>query len=102
MARELHPIDITRYPELLQLIEEMQARQTPRALQHNNETVAVLVPAKSKKKQTRLAQPRRKNVLTEDDALFQLIGIGRSGLSDVSANTDKYLAEAYLTRTKHP
>ena len=102
MARELHPVDITQYPELVQLVEEMQASRQPRALQRDSEIVAVLRPARAKQKQTRPAASRRKKVLTEDDPLFGLIGIGRSGLSEVSANTDSYLAEAYVPRTKHP
>ena len=42
----------------------------------------------------RRPSPRGKT-FTKDDPLMSLVGIGRSGLSDVSENKHKYLAEAY-------
>lgn len=38
--------------------------------------------------------------LTKDDSLFDLIGIGRSGRTDISANKHKNLAEIYLSHHK--
>ena len=38
---------------------------------------------------------RRAKVFTKEDALWRLVGIGRSGKADVSENKQKYLAQAY-------
>jgi hypothetical protein len=55
MAKELPSTDITTItsvPELLQLVEEVQATRTPRVLVREREELAVLMPVK------RAANPR--------------------------------------------
>ncbi|HEY8283980.1 MAG TPA: hypothetical protein VIJ28_06300 [Chloroflexota bacterium] len=59
MATEPRPIDITNMPELARLADEVRAHNRPVALQRNQETVAVLMPAK------RVARPRRIKKPTE-------------------------------------
>lgn len=75
MASELTPIDISHLPELAQLAEDVQRTRTPRLLRRGDEDVAVLTPTPPTRPRRRTARP-----VTEDDALFQLIGIGRSGI----------------------
>ncbi len=95
MASELSPIDISTIPELAQLAEEVRTTRQPRVLRRGNEDVAVLSPLSPAPKQRRT----RGRVLTEDDPLFDLIGIGHSGgPGDVSANKHRYLAEAYRAK----
>jgi hypothetical protein len=84
-------IDISRIPELLQLVQEVRRTNEPRILQQDGEDLALLSPVRPKTRSQAKAQP-----VTSEDALFRLIGIGHSGKGDISANTHQYLAEAYL------
>jgi hypothetical protein len=52
MAKELKPVDISHTPELLRLVEEVQATRTPRVLVREREELAVLMPVQ------RVANPR--------------------------------------------
>ncbi len=73
MARELEPMEISHTPEVLRLAEEVQRTRTPRLLRRDTEDLAVVSPA---------PKPRRTRgrILTEDDPLFGLVGIGDSGI----------------------
>ena len=75
MASEMQPIDSASIPGLDHLVDEVQRTRQPRVIRRNNEDVAVLSPAGP-------ARPRgtRGRVLTKDDPLFGLIGIGDSGI----------------------
>ena len=93
MAKEKTPkrIDISRIPELLTLAQEVRSTNEPAVLQQDREDVAMLTPI------TPVAKRRARGKPTSaDDPLWKLIGIGHSGKGDVSENTHKYLAEAYL------
>jgi hypothetical protein len=114
MAREANSIDLSTAPALAQLGEEVQRTNTPPSVRRDGEEVAVLVPARRTrvrrgtavddqtgegKKTPSTARPRRRGQpLTSDDPLFRTIGIGVSGVPDVSANKHHYLAEAYLNK----
>ena len=74
MARERIPVDISNDPELIRLTEEARARRASLVFQIGSEDVAILTPTHSESRRT-----GNKSV-TEDDALFQLVGIGRSGI----------------------
>ncbi len=93
MAKELKSLDITDTPELLRLAEEVQATGKPQVLVRESEELAVLMPVP--KKRSRKGKP-----LTEDDPLFRLIGIGRSGIpGGVSGKKHEYLARAYQSHS---
>ena len=95
MANESQPIDITTIPELAHLVDEVQRTRRSRVIRRADEVVAVLSPVAPAPKKRRT----RGRVLTEDDPLFALIGIGHSGgPGDVSANKHRYLAEAYQAK----
>ena len=44
MSRHVTPIDISNIPELLNLVEEVEATKTPRELRRDNKPVALLTP----------------------------------------------------------
>lgn len=93
MDERLQPIDISNQPDLVRLAEEVRSTRRPRLLRRKGEDLAVLAPAQLRQQRT----PRGK-LFTEDDALFRLIGIADGpddGVTDVSENVDKYLADAY-------
>ena len=93
MARALKRIDISRYPELLKLVEQARSANEPVMLHGDKEDVAILRPLKRPAKQ-RIPRGRPTSA---DDPLWKIIGMARSeGPGDVSENVDKYLAEAYL------
>ena len=102
MARELRPIDISNSPELLRLAEEVAATQEPRVLQRESEDLAVLMPAPLKKKRALRGRPvLRGKPTTGDDPLWNIIGIAEGpddGITDVSENKLKHLAEAYTAQ----
>ena len=91
MAKELKPLDITSDPELLRLAEEVRNSGESRVLTRADEELAVVSPMKSIRRRR-----AKKGPFTKDDALWDIVGIGRSeGPTDVSENKHRYLAEAY-------
>ena len=44
----MQPIDISKMPELLDLVKEVEATKTPRELRRNDKVVAVLTPVSEK------------------------------------------------------
>jgi hypothetical protein len=96
MAKEKTPkrIDISRMPELLMLAQEVQRTNESAVLQQEREDLALLSPVRPKKRSQTKAKP-----VTRDDALFRLIGIGKSGIpGGVSGKKHEYLARAYRPR----
>lgn len=89
MAKAMQEVDISDQPEVLRLVEEMRESHEPRLLKRDGEDLAILMPAKSKRR-----SPRGKP-FTRDDPLWNLAGQGASGLGDVSENKHKYLADTY-------
>lgn len=89
MAAEHDPIDISDRPELLRLVEEMEASGKPCVLQRDGKDVAVLRPALA-------FDEREPRPMSEGSPLWRIVGASRSeGPTDVSADKHKYLAEAY-------
>jgi hypothetical protein len=94
MAKEPKRIDISQMPELLHLAHEVQSTNEPAVLQQDSEDLALLSPVRPKKRSTTKAQP-----VTSEDALFRLIGIGKSGIpGGISGKKHEYLARAYRPR----
>jgi hypothetical protein len=91
VATEPKAIDITNLPELARIAQEVRDTNEPCILRQGDEDLAVLMPARSTKKKRRRTQP-----VTHDDAIFRLVGIGRSGIpGGVSDKKHEYLARAY-------
>lgn len=96
MAKELASIDISGMPDVLRLAQEVSAAGEARVLSREDEPLAVLTPVRRRRRRSRA---RKTGMLTEDDALWNIVGIGRSlGPTDVSANKYKYLAQVYDAR----
>ena len=94
MAKEPRHIDISSIPELLKLVQELRQTNAPTILQQEREDVALLSPVPAKKRAKAKAKP-----VTSEDALFRLIGIGKSGIpGGVSGKKHEYLARAYRPR----
>jgi hypothetical protein len=93
MATEMSHTDVTNTPELRRLAEEVQASKKPRVLSRDNEDLVIVQPLAP----TRAGgtTTRRGTGFSREDSLWNIAGIGHSGLHDVSANHDKYLADAY-------
>jgi hypothetical protein len=93
MAKEKEPkrIDISDIPELLHLAQEVRSTNESRILQQDSEDLVLLSPVVPKKRAKAKAHP-----VTSDDALFRLIGIGKSGIpGGISGKKHEYLARAY-------
>ena len=86
MSSNLTPLDISNMPELLDLVEEIEASKTPRALTRDDKVVAVLSPVVQKKKA---------NQESTGDALLRLAKLGEQlqlkAPADVSSRIDDYL-----------
>ncbi|MBI4321168.1 MAG: hypothetical protein HY675_21975 [Chloroflexi bacterium] len=96
MAKELKHLDITSKPELLQVVEEVQSGDEPLVLSKGGDDVAILRPVKRSTKRV-----RRGKVLTTEDPLFSLVGIGQSSVpGGVSGKKHAYLLQAYRKQHK--
>jgi hypothetical protein len=94
MAKELKRIDISGIPELLRIAQEVRSTKQSAVLQQESEELAILSPVTPKKRSKTKAK-----AVTSDDALFRLIGIGKSGIpGGVSGKKHEYLARAYRPR----
>lgn len=91
MAQEYKSIDTNDVPEMPGIAEEGHRTKEPRVFGHNSEELAVVAPSRPARKTPSKARP-----VTQDDALFRLIGIGRSGISGgVSGKKHEALKRAY-------
>lgn len=102
MASEPQSIDVTDSPELLKLVEEVARSGQPRRLCRGGKTVAVVSPVVAAARKRPPARRRRTGLLNPEDPFWNLVGIGRSGLDDVSSNKQQYLAEAYYPDEQPP
>jgi hypothetical protein len=94
MAKEPKHIDISSIPELQKLVHEVRQTNEPAILREEHEDVALLSPVPAKKRAQTKAKP-----VTSEDALFRLIGMGKSGIpGGVSGKKHAYLARAYRPR----
>jgi len=86
MSSNITPIDISNMPELLDLVEEVEATKTPRALKRDDKVVAVLSP---------VVQKERTNQESTGDALLRLARLGEKlqlkAPADLSSRVDDIL-----------
>lgn len=99
MAKELKRMDITHKLELLQIVEQVQTADQPLILSSGSEDVAILRPLKRpERKPTVKGRPT-----SAGDPFWNIIGIAAGpddGVTDVSTNKHKYLADAYAATHK--
>ena len=97
MAEELRSIDVSDSPEILRLAQEVAESGVGRVLRTADGELAVLRPIRSPRPRKR--GHRKTGLLTRDDPLFKLIGIGASGIEGgVSERKHEFLAKAYRPR----
>jgi hypothetical protein len=86
MSNNITPIDISNMPDLLDLVEEVEATKTPRELKRDDKVVAVLSP---------VVQQERANHESTGDALLRLAKRGEKlqlkAPADMSSRIDDYL-----------
>lgn len=93
MVRKLEEIDVSSLAEISLIAEEVQRTREPKVLRKHGEDVALIVPIKPSRR--RSGRP-----LTEADPLFELIGIGRSGIpGGMSERKREALLKAHRERT---
>lgn len=98
MASEYVPVDISEAPELQKLAEAVRRTGKPHALKQGAETVAVVRPA-PKRERGAVPSRRRDRHFTMNDSLWNMCGVvDGPGPTDVAANKDKYLAQAYTSK----
>lgn len=86
-ARPIQSINVSSVPELLRIAEEVRASGRPRLLRRDDEDLAMVVPARPARR-----SPSRARAVTEDDALFRLIGIGETDVpGGISARKHEFL-----------
>jgi len=91
MAKVPKRVDIRSIPELLSLAQEVRTTNESSLLKQDSEDLALLSPVLPSSRSKTKAQP-----VTKDDALFRLIGIGKSGRpGGVSGKKHASLACAY-------
>jgi len=96
MAERLRVVDLSSHPDLDELVDEVGESRKACRIQRDGQDVAILVPA------GRPRRFRKGDPLTEDDPLWEIVGMVTSdGPGDVARNHDKYLAEAYLDKHEH-
>jgi hypothetical protein len=95
MAEELRSIDVSDAPEVLRLAQEVAETGVGRVLRTAERELALLMPVPRSRKRAR----RKDGLVTRDDSLFRLIGIGASGIEGgTSERKHEFLAKAYRPR----
>lgn len=98
-SKEIRHTEITEIrstAELLRLAQEVQTSKHPTVLTRDGEELAIVSPAKPARSKRLKGKPTSK-----DDPLWRIIGIAADPtdkVNDVSTNTNKYLAQAYLDK----
>ena len=84
-------VQITRATDIVALAEEVRRTNRPAVLQRDSEDIALLTPVRTGEEPVLAGQP-----FTMDDPLWDIVGVGESeGVTDVSSNKHKYVADAY-------
>ena len=94
MAKELKAVDMNDQPRLERPVEQARMSGEPATRRRNGEDSAALMSSPLPPR-----APSRARPVTHDDALFRLVGIGKSGIpGGVSEKKHTLLTEAYRPR----
>ena len=95
MAEPMRTIDVAGRPELLALAEEVQRAGRPCLLKRGDEEVAMIAPVQRATRARRRQRIEWKGPPTAEwwDSITDVVVDGEP--SDMAANKNKYLAEAY-------
>lgn len=92
MAQEQQTVDIADIPAVRELAEEVARTRRPKVLRVADEDVAIVMPVASPRRRS----PSKARPVTHDDALFRLVGIGRSEKpSNAAEHKHEALEQAY-------
>ena len=89
MAEHAKPFDITDYPDLLRLAEEVRQSQEPRVLRAGNQDLAVVMPLSPR-------PTRRRKIKSPAD--YDAFRSAAGSWADV--DTDRLVEEIYATRRR--
>ncbi len=91
MSKGFQTLEISHIPELVKIAEEVQTSGKSKILRRNKAELAVLSPVQPARK-----TPSRARPVTREDALFRLVGIGKSGIpGGISTKKHEYLVKAH-------
>lgn len=90
MAEELKPVDTSRISRLRGVVDLATNMNEARHMRQADKDLVSPASVENVRKKSSRERP-----VTREDALFRLIGIGESGISDISENKHKHLAAAY-------
>jgi hypothetical protein len=82
MSKHMQPIDISKIPDLVRIVEEMKDAKEPRILKKGSAPVAMLMPLETSTNQ------RQEST---GESLLRLAKIGGKGPADLSTRIDDYL-----------
>ena len=99
MAREIEPHDITDTPDVVRLAEEVASTGVSIVLSRSGVALAILSPISAAERSSEEQQPRG---APPNSWLDDLVGIGASKQSDVSANVHRYIAQALGDESEQP
>jgi hypothetical protein len=102
MDEAITVIDISDFPELVRLAEEVQRTAEPRLLKDGDRQVALLSPLPAKARGAPASREGGREDTAADDPFGGIIGIGDAegcvdDPTDVSQNKHRYLADAFDT-----
>jgi hypothetical protein len=105
MPGEFGFIDASNNPELSRLAKEVRESKKQQVIKVGDEEMAILSPITSKVRRQR-TRPRASSAKA-NEWLLRLIDLGAQTppsdqATDVSANVDKYLAQAYYDKSHPP
>ena len=92
MARRIEEIEVSDTTGVVPIAREVQRSGEPKLLQQDGVDLAMVIPVPSKSRS-------RGKPVTESDPLFELVGIGSSGIpGGMSSRKHEALAKAYRPR----
>ena len=98
MSKELIPVDISAFPHLLRLVEEIEETGIGRILVRDDQEIATVTPVQPHTTMPGDQNQQRKRH-HDPERVLNIIGMGASTEpSDVASHKDAYLAEAFEHR----
>lgn len=86
MVRGERIVDIADQPDLLKVLEQVEASGEPARIERDGRAIARIVPA---------AKPRRRRATNTEKTLTSIIGIGQSAEpGDIATHKHDYIADA--------
>ncbi len=94
MSKNVTPIDISHFPDLIRLAEEVKTTRKPRILKKNSEDIAVLMPIKKSGE----AKKKRGKTKADYEAFKSAAGSLKGFLDAEKLTRDVYESRKLITR----